>query len=156
MIEMEISPELKMSLHTECYQQTKNKLDLLQEQVAQLKEAGQGESKSSMGDKYETGRAMAQLELDKIMLQLHQVNQQLKVLSELQPKKKCTRIEHGTLVKTSQGYFYLATGLGMVKYLDQSFFVISAGSPLGKALIDQQSGATVQLNGRSILIQSYL
>ena len=70
--------------------------------------------KSSAGDKHETGRAMTQLEQEKLAGQLSQLEQQKETLSKIaisSPKK----IQFGSLVSTSNGTFFMSIGLGKIE-----------------------------------------
>ena len=65
----------KIKLHHYCESIVEEQLSGI---IAALKDAQEGannETKSSAGDKHETGRAMAQLETEKLNTQLNEANQ---------------------------------------------------------------------------------
>lgn len=62
----------KQSLYTHCQNHINDRISLLEKQLQSLKEARDNETKSSAGDKFETGRAMMQSEVQKIQSQLQQ------------------------------------------------------------------------------------
>lgn len=94
------------------------------------------EIKSSVGDKYETGRVMMQNELEKQALLLQQYQIQKANILKIQNMKTCDEIGFGSLVLTNQGNYLIAIGIGRV----EKFSVISILSPLGKAFRGLKSG----------------
>lgn len=94
------------------------------------------EIKSSVGDKYETGRAMMQNELEKQALLLQQYQIQKANILKIQNMKSYDEIGFGSLVLTNQGNYLIAIGIGRV----EKFSVISILSPLGKAFRGLKSG----------------
>lgn len=68
-------------------------------------EARDNDSKSSVGDKYETNRAMMQIELEKNNRQLAQYLKQKKELSDIDINKTFDKVEFGSLVLTNQGNY---------------------------------------------------
>ena len=64
---------IKQQLYKHCQEFVNQKLDTIQKTILSNKEALNSETKSSAGDKHETGRAMLQLEMEK-------AGQQLKVV----------------------------------------------------------------------------
>jgi len=102
-----------------------------------IQEAANNDTKSSAGDKYETGREMAQLEANKISTQLAEANKQKKVLNKIDLSKNKT-IGLGSLVVTTNGTFYLAVGLGKIEIEGQTIFVVSSLSPIGQLLLNKK------------------
>jgi hypothetical protein len=104
-----------------------------------LEESLLSETKSSAGDKHETGRARVQAEQDKLLgmlneiLEMEKLAGQLKQLPHDSPQK-------GTLMSTDKGLFYLGLSLGRVEVKGENVYVISAASPLGAALKEKKAG----------------
>ena len=122
--------------------------------IASTRESRDSESKSSAGDKYETGRAMAQIELDKLQQQL-QHNLSLKTeLLKIDPKTVYDTIGFGTLVKTDKGNYFIAVALGKISIENETFYAISLASPIGQALKNGKSGDQLTFNGSTIQILS--
>ena len=67
--------ELKKLLYNYCESFLKRKLTNYQNQKKELFESLESETKSSAGDKHETGRAMIQLEIEKLGKQRQVVDQ---------------------------------------------------------------------------------
>ena len=103
------------------------------------------ETKSSMGDKYETSREMVQQEINNLQIQLNENNRaknSLKLIS-VNPHQI---IGLGSLVETEKGYFYIAVSLGEIICNEKKIFVISTESPLGKTLTGKKKGEEISLN----------
>ncbi|SEG26139.1 hypothetical protein SAMN05421847_1814 [Halpernia humi] len=95
--------------------------------------ASNNETKSSMGDKYETTREMVQQEINNLQVQLNE-NIKAKNSLKLIPLSANKSIGFGTLVETSNGLFYISVSLGTIEINKQKIFLISPESPLAKAM----------------------
>lgn len=132
----------KKSIHSLCLQTLEEKISVVKNQISELNQSFADEGKSSAGDKHETARAMAQLEIEKLHQQLHQFESQLIVLKKLNPDFHSETIQTGSLVKTDKGSFYIAVPLGKL----EEVMVISAASPLGKEMIGKKKDREVIFN----------
>lgn len=96
--------------------------------------ASNNETKSSMGDKYETSREMLQQEIMRLQQQLANVQQQKAVLDQMRdtPRKN---IGFGSVVKTSVGNFVVAISIGRFKVSEEEYIGISEQTPLAKQLV---------------------
>lgn len=121
-----------------------------------LKNALTSESKSSAGDKHETGRAMAQLEQEKLSNQLIQVVNLKEALSKVDPNEYHKRVQYGSLVNTSNGTFFFSVGLGKLDINGYDVFCITATTPLGQLLIGKRKGDSIKMNGRAMKILDIL
>ena len=120
----------------------------LEQQLRLIGESRESETKSSMGDKYETGAAMLQLEAEKIYEQL-QRNRLLKLeLEQLELDQGHPEARRGSLVVTSEGWFLISVGLGRLRVDNRSGYCISVAAPMGKALLGCRPGDEVCLNNR--------
>lgn len=107
--------------------------------------ASNNDTKSSMGDKYETGREMLQQEINQLQKQLNEVNNQLQVLKKV-PTQARTSVSLGAVVITEKAVFFIATSLGEIIFDEKKIFIISEQSPLAKALWGKCSGESFQVN----------
>jgi transcription elongation GreA/GreB family factor len=98
------------------------------------------ETKSSAGDKYETGRAMAQLEIERNSVQLREAEKLKGVLQSIVVERAVHTIVPGSLVTTTRGIFYIAISIGAITLDQQNYFIVSADSPIGKLLLGKQVG----------------
>jgi transcription elongation GreA/GreB family factor len=125
-------------------------------EINNLREGVANDSKSSMGDKYETSREMMQQEINRLEQQLAINRQQIFQLKALPVAAKDGKIVSGDLVKTSIGTFFIAVSLGEIKVNSESVMVISPASPLGKLLIGKKIGEVFELNKNKInILQVY-
>lgn len=77
------APELKTSLLTYCNSYVESRIELAAKGIQEARESSNNDSKSSMGDKYETSKAMAHLEQEKLASQLEESYKLKRVLSQL-------------------------------------------------------------------------
>src|SRR5699024_1476484 len=91
--------------------------------------ASNNETKSSMGDKYETSREMLQQEIMRLQQQLANVHQQKAVLSQMRDTP-AQSIGFGSVVTTTVGNFVVAISIGRFKVSDKEFIGISEQTPL--------------------------
>ncbi len=108
------------------------------------KESRDADTKSSAGDKYETGREMMQKEMDKNLALIHQYKHQLEQLHS-------NSIQ---LIKSTQGTFLICIGLGRITFEGNEYFVISWDSPVGKQLKGKKVGESYEINGKLFKIES--
>jgi hypothetical protein len=112
---------------------------------AEATESVHAETKGSAGDKHETGRAMAQLEVEKAGKVLKEAQQMKQVLGLLEPEKTRAACTVGALVESTQGLFYLSMGLGKINVNGTDVFCVGMNSPVGQALFNKKAGAHYQV-----------
>ncbi|MEM9341310.1 MAG: GreA/GreB family elongation factor [Bacteroidota bacterium] len=146
--------QLKSELIEACYQQIKKKLDLIDEELDSVQQSASEDTKSSAGDKYETGREMMMLEKTKLLNQKEQVAKQLKPLQKIDVNKDFMQIETGALIKASNALYFIASSIGQVKLAEQSVFVISPLAPIAQAMLGKKKGDAFEINGNKQVILS--
>lgn len=121
------------------------KIKNLEELIRQTQEAN-SETKSSMGDKYETSREMVAQEIRSLQRQLSEVQHQKDSLSRLSalPNKLP---DLGALVQTSNGYFYISTAVGLIDFQNIKIVTVSPEAPLVKAMHGVKIGEKFNVNG---------
>jgi len=110
--------------------------------------ASNNDTKSSMGDKYETGREMLQQEINNLQRQLNEVLNQQAVLQKI-TSDSSEKVQNGALVKTNKGLFYVAASMGEIMYEKQKIMTVSTESPLVKAMFGKKMGETFTINSIS-------
>jgi transcription elongation GreA/GreB family factor len=146
--------DIKNRLFNLCMAYVDERIANATEAIAAARDSSNDDTKSSAGDKYETGRAMMQQDIDRQTLQLGEA-QKLKIfLERMEPENQSETVQNGSLVYTNYGIFYLAISIGQVELDGTSYFVISGSSPIGAQLINQTPGARVSFNGRDYKIES--
>lgn len=120
------------------------KIQLLEMLIAETR-ASNNDTKSSMGDKYETSREMLQQEINTLQIQLNEQQRSLQVLKSIHPKPHVV-VGLGSLVETENGTFFIAVSGGTIVCEDQTIVVISAESPLAKSLMGKKKDETFIVN----------
>jgi hypothetical protein len=144
----------KPQIHQHCLQELKSRLQTATEAMASLRESVASDTKSSMGDKYETAREMAQQEQNKIGMQMAMLQQWQDIFARIQPTQNLTVAGIGALVHTNRGAFYLAAPMGKMVVEGKEIMVISPQSPAGKAMLGKKSGESFDLNGTLFTIEA--
>ena len=138
---------LKESIHQDLRKKLKFRIDEIQNILDDLLLSGSRDTKSSAGDKHETGVAMAQLEQEKLRYQIHEFQKMEEIVQKINPSKSNSKIHLGSLVQTDKGWFYISVGLGSLTFKDQVIFAINPEAPVAKALIAKEKGDSIHLNG---------
>lgn len=118
--------------------------------IEAARESRDSETKSSMGDKYETGREMIQMEMGKYQDQMVKVLNLKKALAQVNTRRQYSKVEFGSLVATSNGNYFISVGLGLVEVEGEKYFSISLASPIGNLLEGEIVGAKPKFQGREI------
>ena len=143
----------KQKLVQACSDYLKDKINSLNTIINEVTESSNSESKSSAGDKHETSRAMMQLEIEKLGGQLKEVELQLAEFEKINFNKTFQRVEQGSLVETSKGYFFIASSIGKITVEEKTVFVISGKSPLAVAFAEKQKKDSLSFNGVEYVIE---
>ncbi|GGF62589.1 hypothetical protein [Wenyingzhuangia marina] len=141
----------KEELLKRCVQLIDDKLENIQQAINGYQQDLNSETKSSAGDKHETGRAMLQLEMEKLGQQYQTVLSQKNMLRKIEISPK-TKAQIGSLVLANGFYYFLASSIGQVKYEEKTFMVISINSPIGQLLIGKQKDDCFVFNGKQLKI----
>jgi transcription elongation GreA/GreB family factor len=144
---------IKKALHDACTQQVDKRIKTIEERLQSLEESKNNETKSSVGDKYETGRAMMQMEEEKSKAQLYEAIKVKQELSRLNTARKFDKAALGSLVVTTKGDYYLSIGIGKVKLGSETYYCISTDSPIGRLLIGRVVGEEITFNKQRIVIE---
>lgn len=107
--------------------------------------ASNNDTKSSMGDKYETGREMLQQEINNLQRQLNETLNQQHIIQKITAEPS-DKVQNGALVKTDKGLFYVSASLGEIILDKQKIMTVSAESPLVKAMFGKKMGESFTIN----------
>jgi len=143
---------LKKQLYQICSEYVKNRADTVGEIIASNQKALQSETKSSAGDKHETGRAMLQLEMEKASQQLASIDQMKEVLGRINPEKISIAVQLGSVVMTTLGNYFLSIGMGKIELNKTIYYAVSTSSPIGKILLGAKVGSSLVFNTKEIQI----
>lgn len=138
--------QIKAALFTQCEVYVQLRVSTAKQAMEAAQEAANSESKSSAGDKYETGRAMAQLERDRNAQLLAEAQKVERDLKQINIDKSYTIGQPGSLIMTSRGKFFISIGAGKLTLDGTDYFAVSAASPIGIALSGRKAGDSVVFN----------
>ena len=144
--------KIKEALFSQCKSFVNNRLQTVEAVLSSNQKALQSETKSSAGDKHETGRAMLQLEMEKAGQQLAGITQMQVVLSKIDISKISKNACLGSVIITAKVSYFLSISAGQLVVADKSYFAISVSSPIGKLLLGKQEKDMISFNGKTIII----
>lgn len=107
--------------------------------------ASNNETKSSMGDKYETSREMVQQEINNLQRQLNESLAQQNSIQKLSVDA-CKEVKFGALVEIDFGIFYITTSAGDLNFENKKITTISSESPLAKTIFGKKKGDVFTIN----------
>jgi len=147
---------IKQQLHALCLAYIEERIKGANQAIQFAQASANEETKSSAGDKYETGRAMAQLEIEKNSKQLAESQRLKQTLLQLDPTKSNETIQAGSLVVTNQGRFFISIPAGLFALEGETYFAISASSPMAQRLLGLNAGDQFSFNKREFVVQKVM
>ncbi len=143
---------IKHSLLRQCTNYIQQRIDVSEKKMSDAQHSANNETKSSAGDKYETGRAMMQMERDNFAQQLSNSIFVKAQLDRIDPDQQFERAAFGSVVRTSAGNYFIAISAGRVMVEEERFFAISPQAPLAKEMIQKKAGDHIRFNEKDIRI----
>ena len=131
----------------------KTRQSFLESELKSLRNVVAGETKSSMGDKYETSRAQAHLEIEKLAKRFQDTSNLLTMLRKAELPTSNNSVGFGNLVKTSNGVYFIGFGLGKINVGDSVVFAVSAASPIAKLMLNKKPSEAITINGNPLVIE---
>ncbi|MCG8318654.1 MAG: GreA/GreB family elongation factor [Cytophagales bacterium] len=144
--------DIKSSLYEQCRATVEARITSTGNAMDTARQAANLEAKSSVGDKYETDRAMMQLEMEKLTFQMEEALKLRKVLHQISIEETSRKVDLGSVVKTSMGNFFVAVPAGKMDVNDTVYFTISLASPIGQALYGHKENEKIVFNGKEVTI----
>lgn len=136
----------KRELYRLCQDYINKRVETSRAAIVDAQMSANEETKSSAGDKYETGRAMAQLEIEKNAEQLTESLKIKNALDQIRIEDTPETVQIGSLVATDRGIFFIAISIGKVAVNGEPYIVIAPASPLGKQLMGARIGEARTFN----------
>lgn len=136
-----------------CKDFVNKRLKTVQDIISSNQKALQSETKSSAGDKHETGRAMLQLEMEKASQQLEGISIMNQILSKVDISKSSKIAHLGSVIITNKANYFLSISAGQLLVENNTYFAISISSPIGKLLLGKKENEEVLFNGNLIKIK---
>ena len=144
--------QAKQQLWEKCNNEVAKRISSIQQAMQNAQAAANDETKSSAGDKYETGRAMMHLEKEKLSTQLSEALKMKKALDQINPDKAEAEVKLGSVVITPMAQYFLSVSVGQIKWEGKTWFAISPASPIGQQMLGKKAGETFSFGGRNFKI----
>jgi transcription elongation GreA/GreB family factor len=145
--------EIKEALFRKCEAFANKRLQTVEAVISSNQRALQSETKSSAGDKHETGRAMLQLEMEKAGQQLAGIMQMKEILAKVDLVKTAKNVRLGSIIFTKKVNYFLSISAGQLVVADKIYFAVSVSSPIGKLLLGKQENEEITFNGMLYKVQ---
>jgi len=145
--------KIKQTLYSECVKYVESKIEQITKAVNDLQQASTLETKSSMGDKYETTISSIHLEMEKYSQQMNEFSSLKKILFQINVGKKYDVVQPGCLVCTNQGNYFIAITAGEFEIEGVKYLTISLASPLGKELHKRKTGDIFSFRNKQFEIE---
>ncbi len=146
--------EIKRKLFMLCEEYPNEKISIAQEAIDNAQSSANEETKSSSGDKYETGRSMMQLEIEKYSTQLSEGIKLKKVLAQINVDKIYQTVQLGSLVTTNNGNYFISISAGKLNLEGVDYLAISFSSPIGQILAGKKANDAFDFREKSFFITS--
>jgi len=149
--------KLSDALYQLCLEFIENRIKTIRQAIQETQASADQESKSSAGDKYETGLSMMQLDMEKQAEQLAEAIktrdslQQVRLLDEIGTNGTGS-VKPGSAVETNNGNFYIAISAGQLKVNNQTYFAVSPATPIGSKLMGLKTGEGFSFNGKEYVV----
>ncbi|MGL1936513.1 MAG: GreA/GreB family elongation factor [Fibrobacterales bacterium] len=144
--------EIKTQLYALCLGHVDENIEMEKTAMAEVEEAAELEAKSSVGDKYETGRSMMHIEIDKHKAQVAQYLQQRTILDQINVSVEVDEVKPGSVVITDKYKYFISIGIGELELNGETFCTMSLGSPLGKEFSHKRVGDTIAFREKEFKI----
>jgi hypothetical protein len=153
---MEEAENIKITLIKNCLTQVEQRIANAQQAMNAAQESANTEEKSSAGDKYETGRAMAQIERDKAAQQLNEAMMLKASLNKVNLNLATGQVVPGSLVMTDKNHFFIAISIGKLRVGRIDYFVVAPHTPIGKKIMGLKVGNQFSFNDQVHTIHEIL
>lgn len=140
--------EVKEKLLAACRHYANNHIAVAREAMQNAQQSANEEDKSSAGDKYETGRAMMQIERDQAAVMLEEAQKLLPMLERINAEVVHDSVMMGSLVGSKQVNFFIGISGGTVTMGDTTFITIAPTSPIAQQLLGKVAGDQFNFKGQ--------
>lgn len=145
---------IKQTAYNYCLTYLEKKMDQINKNILDLNGSLSSESKSTAGDKHDTGRAMIHLEMEKKGKQFIQLSKQKEVVLKIDPNLKSNKIQLGSLIETNENWYYISIGAGSMITKDKPILFISLASPIAQRMKTETVNSIFSFMNKNIEIIS--
>lgn len=139
--------QLKKELYRLCELYVADSIKAIKQKIADAQESANDDTKSSAGDKYETGREMMQQEIDLNKTRLSEVQKQQEQLIRIDPSLIVQKVQSGALVYTTGSNYYISIPAGKLILNEVIYMAVSPVAPVAQMLAGKTAGNTFTING---------
>jgi len=147
---------LKETLYTLCLNLVNERETSIQANFSSIQEAMLSETKSSAGDKHETGRAMLQLDREKLGNQLMEIQKVKEILFKVKTDVVSKQGSLGSIVYTSKANYFISVSVGELSVNNEKFYAIASNTPIGKLLLGKKVGDSVSFRDQHFVIEKVI
>ncbi|MUP45065.1 transcription elongation factor [Gramella sp. BOM4] len=147
---------VRLELINSCEKYVEQRVQRISMAMEQLKEDLENESKSSAGDKYETGREMINIEWNKLSVQLKEYEKLDHILARLPKERINEKIAVGSIVYTNAANYFISIPAGEIEVDGEKFYAIGVQAPVAQKLVGLKEQDEFELNGQKIKIQKLI
>ena len=147
---------IKKELYDHCFKFVELRFASIQKTLNEIAESLTTETKSSAGDKHETGRAMLQLEREKTGNQLSEIQKTKETLLKIDTSSVNELVSLGSVVYTSQANYYIAISAGEIEINAIRYYAISPDTPIGKLILGKKTNDTINFRDQIFKITKVL
>ncbi|WP_017731518.1 hypothetical protein [Nafulsella turpanensis] len=141
---------VKNSLLAACIESQQSMMQTAQQAMRDIQErALEGRSNEELSDAF---IAQCQNEQNMYVKRLHEVSGTISILEKVKGVKGGEAIGFGSLIITNHQNFFVAASIGEFKLEDENFFIISAQTPIYKAMEGKRAGEQFEFRGRQYKI----
>ena len=144
------------ALLQQCVAWVNQKQATIKEAINDLDDALESETKSTAGDKHETGRAMVQLEMEQLGNQLSEIERLRQTLNKINLDINSKSIGLGSVVKTSKHNYFISISAGEFNVDNVKYYAISMQTPIGLLLVGKSEGCEVTFRDETFLITTVM
>lgn len=148
--------DVKNKLIQSCEAYIQQRKEVVLKAMKGLKEDLENESKSSAGDKYETGREMINIEWNKLSRQLRAYENHENTLDRVRNQSTSKKVVLGSVVKTNAAHYFIAIPAGKIEISKELFYAIGSQAPVAKEMLGKETGEDFQINGKRFKITAIL
>lgn len=144
--------DLKPQILARLREQLESYLEQTEMALEFAKESRDNETKSTAGDKYETGRAMADIEVQKLENQRAKHQQMMAELDRVGQNVGSRQAVLGSIVATDLNLYFLSIGLGRVVVEGRDVVAVSPASPIGQVLMGAHAGQLLRFQEKEFRV----
>ena len=141
----------KEELHAACLAYANKRIKTASEAYEMAQASANEESKNTSSDD-DNSKAMLQIEAEHQAKHLAEARKLKEEMIRIEVSAKTTQVGPGSIVKTSNGNYYIGISAGKIDIAKTSYFAISIATPIGMIIKGLKKGDKAKFNDKSIEI----